>query len=75
MWVRYGATGQWQLITASKPKWITTGRIADAVQEAAGALDDPTESGVDIVDLSQEGPGGIATDILYPVLDSPSPEE
>jgi hypothetical protein len=63
VWVRYGATGQWQLITSSKPKWITTGRIAAAVQ-AAGSLDDPIESvaGMDIVDLSQEAPGGVATD-------------
>ena len=65
VWVRYGATGQWQLITSSKPKWITTGRIAAAVQ-AAGALDDPIESSgeMDILDLSQEGPGNMNSSII-----------
>jgi len=27
VWVRYGASGQWQKITSSKPTWITTGKI------------------------------------------------
>jgi hypothetical protein len=65
VWVRYGTTGQWQQISSSKPKWITTGRIADAVQ-AAGSLDDSLESGEekDVLDLSQEGPGGLASDIV-----------
>jgi len=40
VYVRYGATGQWQQISSSRPKWITTGRLAEAIQ-AAGSLDDP----------------------------------
>jgi hypothetical protein len=63
VWVRYGATGQWLQITSSKPKWIIAGRVADAVQ-AVGSLEDPMESSdvMDVVDLSQEAPGGAASD-------------
>jgi hypothetical protein len=61
VWVRYGATGQWQQITPSKPRWITTGRMAEAIQ-AAGSLDDPMASGEAVIDLSQDGPGGINAD-------------
>jgi hypothetical protein len=57
VYVRYGATGKWQQISTSKPKWIATGKMTEAVQ-AAGALDDPSESAVDLLDLSEEGPGG-----------------
>jgi len=32
VWVQYGGTGKWQQIAASKPRWITTGNIAEAVQ-------------------------------------------
>ena len=71
VWVRYGATGQWQQISSSKPKWITTGRIADAVQ-AAGSLDDPIDSGIDVVDLSQEVSGGLAADTVSLDEDSPA---
>jgi len=39
VWVRYGATGKWQQIAATKPRWITTGRLAEAVQ-TAGSLED-----------------------------------
>jgi hypothetical protein len=55
LWVRYGATNVWQQVSTSKPKWITTGRMLEAVQ-AAGSLDDPVEWGEDILDLSNEFP-------------------
>jgi hypothetical protein len=42
VYVRYGATGKWQQIAASKPRWITTGRLAEAVQ-AAELFVDPGE--------------------------------
>jgi hypothetical protein len=63
VYARYGATSQWQLITPSKPKWITTGRIAEALQ-SAGSLDDPLESPDEngMIDLSQEGPDCMAAD-------------
>jgi hypothetical protein len=57
MYVRYTATGQWQQISTSKPKWIATGRMTEAIQ-AAGTLEDPSESGVELLDLSDESPGG-----------------
>jgi hypothetical protein len=57
VYVRYGATGQWQQISTSKPKWITTGKMTEAIQ-AAGSLDDPSESVEELLDLSEEGPGG-----------------
>jgi hypothetical protein len=57
VYVRYGATGQWQQISTSKPKWITTGKMMEAIQ-AAGSLDDPSESVEELLDLSEEGPGG-----------------
>jgi hypothetical protein len=53
--VRYGATGQWQQISTSKPKWIATGKMLEAIQ-AAGSLEDPSESGEELLDLSDEGP-------------------
>lgn len=31
VWVRYGKTGQWLQITQSIPKWIITGRVAEAL--------------------------------------------
>jgi O-acetyl-ADP-ribose deacetylase (regulator of RNase III) len=49
VWVRYAVTNQWQKITASKPTWITTGRTADAIQ-AMGGIDDPDESGENVLD-------------------------
>jgi hypothetical protein len=65
VWVRYGATGQWNQIASTKPKWITTGKIAAAVQ-VAGSLNDPMESAanVEVIDLSKEWPGGEATEVL-----------
>jgi len=57
VYVRYGATGQWQQISTSKPKWITTGKMMEAIQ-AAGLLEDPSESGEELLDMSEEGPGG-----------------
>lgn len=73
IWVRYGATGQWQ-IASSKPKWITTGRVAEAVQ-SADSLNDPMESSEEtvVVDLSQEGPGGAAFDMSILDEDGPAP--
>jgi len=74
VWVRYGATGQWQQISSSKPKWITTGRVAEAVL-SADSLDDPMESSEEtvVVDLSQEGPGGAAFDMSFFDEDGPAP--
>ena len=43
VYVHYGATGKWQQIATTKPRWITTGRLAETVQ-AAGSLDDPVMS-------------------------------
>jgi hypothetical protein len=76
VYVRYGATNQWQLITSSKPKWITTGKIADALQ-SADALNDPMESpeGNDMIDLSQEGPDGMAADRHFLDGEGPMPAE
>ena len=73
VWVRYAVTNQWQKITATKPTWITTGRTADALQ-AVGSLDDPKESGEekDVLDLSEEGPGGLAADKVSLDEDSPA---
>ena len=56
VYVRYGATGQWQQISSSRPKWIATGKMTEAIQ-AAGSLEDPSESGEPILDLSDDGPG------------------
>jgi len=58
LWVRYGATNQWQQVTTSKPKWISTGKIVESIQ-SFGSLDDPNEFVDEIIDLSNEGPGGI----------------
>jgi hypothetical protein len=65
VWVRYGKTGQWQQITTSTPKWITTGKVAEALQNA-GSLDDPLTSSEDkdILDLSMDGPSGDAVELL-----------
>ena len=63
VYVRYGTTGQWVQISTSKPKWITTGKMTEAIQ-AAGSLDDPSESVEELLDLSEEGPGGLASDIV-----------
>jgi hypothetical protein len=74
VWVRYGASGKWQQISSSKPKWITTGKVVAAVQ-SADSLEDPMESAdnPDVVDLSQEGPGGAAFDMSFLDEDGPTP--
>lgn len=67
VWVRNGVTGQWQQVTSSSPKWIATGRVVGPLQ-AVGSLDDPVLKSAerkDTVDLSQEGPGGMAVDIDF----------
>jgi hypothetical protein len=74
VWVRYGATGQWQQITASTPKWIATGKMTQTIQDSS-LLEYP-EAEV-IIDMSQEGPGiGIAeAKLLRPTLfDRTKPE-
>jgi hypothetical protein len=43
VYVCYGATGKWQLISTSKPRWITTGKLAETAQ-AADSPDDPAIS-------------------------------
>ena len=65
LYVRYGISGQWQKISVSKPKWIATGRILEAIL-AAGLSDHP--DGQDMVDLSQEWPGDRHTENDAPVL-------
>jgi len=67
----FGKVLEWKLISSAKPIWITTRRIADAVQ-SAGSLDDPTGSDKEVIDLSDEGPGGMNFDII--VLDETGPE-
>jgi hypothetical protein len=54
VYVRYGATSLWQKIAVSKPKWIATGRILEAIL-AAGLPGHPDAE--DMVDLSLEWPG------------------
>ncbi len=44
VWVRYGASGQWQQITTSKPKWIATGNITLSTQTADISIDSLDES-------------------------------
>jgi hypothetical protein len=39
---------------------------------AAGSLEDPSESGEELLDLSQEGPGGLAADTVSLDADSPA---
>jgi hypothetical protein len=56
VWVCDGATGGWQRITSSRPRWITTGRLTDAAQ-AAASWADPMESGEAVIDLSHESLG------------------
>ena len=47
--------GQWQQISSSKPKWIATGKMLEAIQ-SAGSLEYP-EADENILDLSQKGLG------------------
>ena len=56
VYVRYGTTGQWVQISTSKPKWIATGKMVEAIQ-AAGSLEDPFDTGAEIMDMSDDGPG------------------
>jgi hypothetical protein len=74
VYVRYGATGQWVQISSSKPKWIATGKMTEAVQ-TAGALDDPSESGEDLLDMSEEGPGGWHNPAVSSEADGPMIQE
>jgi hypothetical protein len=55
--IRYGANGQWQQLSTSKPKWITTGRVSEAMKASDAVEQQVAEK---YIDLSAEGPGGKA---------------
>ena len=71
VYVRYGATGQWQQISTSKPKWIATGKMLEAIQ-AAGSLEDPFDTGSEILDMSDDGPGRVLDADMASETDSPT---
>jgi len=56
VWVRYAVSNQWQKITSSRPVWITTGKMGDALQTI-----DSDDDQMDVIDLSEEGPGCAVT--------------
>lgn len=58
LWVYYPATGKWNQISQDKPGWIATGKMLEAIQ-TAGSLEDPSECGEELLDMSEEGPGGL----------------
>ena len=61
VWIKYSATGLWRKISATRPQWITTGRIA--VERDSSGTPDRFEA-ENIAELSVEGPGGVASDTL-----------
>ena len=64
LYVRYGNTQNWQLITASKPSWITTGKTVSVAQSADISVNS-LESGTSIMDLSEIGPDGVNSEFIF----------
>jgi hypothetical protein len=56
--VVFSSSGEWQLIKSSKPTWITTGLIEDSILPE-NSKQDPKKSKEGILDLTNEGPGGV----------------
>lgn len=72
VWARYGGTGKWQHITTSRPLQLETGRISNAIQPS-GSTADPSASGEEVVDLSDQGPGSpSAREMVILEVDGPS---